>query len=58
MSEYITSKYQRHGMNLGAVLLVHMHEETDTGRSQFHGLHTQFSEIMYNINNNNSNKDC
>lgn len=49
--------HQRHGMNPGAVLLVHIHEETDTGRSQFHGLHTH-SEIMYNINNDNSNKDC
>lgn len=45
-------------MNPGAVQLVHIHEETDTGRSQFHGLHTQFREIMYNINNDNSNKDC
>lgn len=51
MSEYIANQYQRDDMNPGAVLyMAHIHGETDTGRSQFYGLHTQFSEIIYNIN--------
>lgn len=58
MSEYITNQYQRDDMNPGAVLyMAHIHGETDTRRSQFNDLHTQFSEIMYNINYNN-NRDC
>lgn len=51
MSEYIANQYQRDDMNPGAVLyMAHIHGETDTGRSKFYGLHTQFSEIIYNIN--------